>query len=82
MAACVRALASIEDADALVAQSGAATHSGLRAFADRVVLQRRFHDAAIHQQHLPEDADAAGLFDAVEQARLDALGSHWLPASP
>jgi cobaltochelatase CobT len=70
---------SIEDADALVAQSHAATHSGLRAFADRIVLQRRFHDAAIHQRHQPADADAASLFDAVEQARLDALGSHWLP---
>jgi cobaltochelatase CobT len=79
IAACARALASIEDADALVAQSSAATHSGLRAFADRVVLQRRFHNAAIHQQHQPEDADAAGLFDAVEQARLDALGANWLP---
>ena len=79
VAACARALAGIEDADALVAHSNAATHSGLRAFADRVVLQRRFHDASIHRQHQPEDADAAGLFDAVEQARLDALGSNWLP---
>ena len=51
VAACARALAGIEDADALVAQATAPTHSGLRAFADRVVLQRRFHDAAIHQQH-------------------------------
>jgi cobaltochelatase CobT len=79
VAACARALASIEDADALMAQSSAATHSGLRAFADRIVLQRRFHDAAIHQQHQPEHADATGLFDAVEQARLDALGANWLP---
>jgi cobaltochelatase CobT len=79
VAACARALASIEDADALVAQSSAATHSGLRAFADRVVLQRRFHDAAIHQQHRPADARAAQLFDAVEQARLDAIGADWLP---
>ena len=79
VAACARALASIEDADALVAQSSAATHSGLRAFADRVVLQRRFHDTAIHQQHQPDDAGAANLFDAVEQARLDALGANWLP---
>jgi cobaltochelatase CobT len=79
VAACARALAGIENADSLLALSNAATHSGLRAFADRVVLQRRFHSAAIHQQHQPEDADAADLFDAVEQARLDALGAGWLP---
>ena len=79
VAACARALVRIEDADALVAQSNAATHSGLRAFADRIVLQRRFHDAAIHQRHQLADTDAASLFDAVEQARLDALGSSWLP---
>ena len=79
VAACARALGDVDIAEALLAQSNAATHSGLRAFADRVVLQRRFHDAAIHQRHLPEDAEAAGLFDAIEQARLDALGSNWLP---
>ena len=79
IAACARALVDIDNADALLAGSNAATHSGLRAFADRVVLQRRFHDAAIHQRHQPDDGDAANLFDAVEQARLDALGSNWLP---
>jgi cobaltochelatase CobT len=79
IAACARALGDVENADALLAQSSAATHSGLRAFADRLVLQRRFHDTAIHQQHQPDDADAAALFDAVEQARLDAIGTRWLP---
>ena len=79
VAACARALGDVDDADALLAQSNAATHGGLRAFADRVVLQRRFHDAAIHQHHRPGEADAADLFDAVEQARLDALGAQWLP---
>ena len=69
----------MENADALLAQSNAATHSGLRAVADRIVLQRRFHDAAIHQHHQPGDTEAASLFDAVEQARLDALGAGWLP---
>ena len=79
IAACARALVAIDNVDALLAESNAATHSGLRAFADRVVLQRRFHDAAIHQRHQPDDGAAANLFDAVEQARLDALGSNWLP---
>ena len=79
VAACARALGDVDDADALLAQSNAATHGGLRAFADRVVLQRRFHDTAIHQHHRPGEAGAADLFDAVEQARLDALGAQWLP---
>ena len=79
IAACARALADIEGADGLLARSDAATHSGLRAVADRLVLQRRFHDAAIHLRHQPGDPDAAHLFDAVEQARLDALGAGWLP---
>src|SRR5262245_27372068 len=79
VAACARALGDVDNADALLAQSNAATHSALRALADRIVLQRRFHDSAIHQRHQPADADALSLFDAVEQARLDALGSNWLP---
>ena len=79
VAACTRALGDVDNADVLLAQSNAPTHSGLRAFADRIVLQRRFHDSAIHQRHQPDDADASSLFDAVEQARLDALGSSWLP---
>ena len=75
----MRALAQVENADALLAQSNAATHSGLRAFADRVVLQRRFHDEALHHRYRPDETEDADLFDAVEQARLDALGAGWLP---
>jgi cobaltochelatase CobT len=79
VAACARALGNVDNADALLAQSNAATHSGLRAFADRAVLQRRFHDATIHRHYQPDDPETAALFDAVEQARLDALGANWLP---
>ena len=81
IASCTRVLSEtdVTDAELLLAQSNAATHSGLRAFADRVVMQRRFHSAAIHQQHQPKETDDAELFDAIEQARLDALGTQWLP---
>jgi cobaltochelatase CobT len=78
VAACARALIDLDNADTLLAHSDAATHSGLRAFADRVVLQRRFHDASVHTHHRP-DGNGAELFDAIEQARLDALGADWLP---
>ena len=79
LAACARTLAAVEGADALLQQSNAPTHSGLRAVADRIVLQRRFHDAAVHQRHQPDDTEASNLYDAVERARLDALGAGWLP---
>ena len=42
---CLRTLAQQPDADAALAASTAATVSGLRAFADRIALRRRFHDA-------------------------------------
>ena len=79
IAACTRTLTGSPDADALVSRAGAATVSGLRAFADRVAVQRRFHNPAIHQQHVPGDGHALELFEAIEQARLDALGVCWLP---
>jgi cobaltochelatase CobT len=79
VSACTRTLTGSPDAAALVAGAGAATLGGLRAYADRIALQRRFHDRPIHQQHQPADEHARALFDAIEQARLDALGARWLP---
>jgi cobaltochelatase CobT len=76
--ACTRALAGLEYADAAVAQSDAATLSGLRAFGDRLALRARFHDPATHGRHRPSDAPECDLFDTLEQARLDALGAQWL----
>ena len=77
--ACTRTLADSDGADAMVAASGAATLSGLRAFADRLALRERHHTPAVHRRHRPADATLAELFDALEQARLDALGVRWLP---
>ncbi|MEZ5283700.1 MAG: hypothetical protein R2712_02595 [Vicinamibacterales bacterium] len=50
----------------------------LRAEADHSALRRRFHDPALHTEIRPLHLAAAGLFDALEQARLDALGAGWL----
>jgi cobaltochelatase CobT len=33
----------------------------------------------VHHRYRPDETEAADLFDAVEQARLDALGAQWLP---
>jgi cobaltochelatase CobT len=75
---CLRTLAQQPDADAPLASATAATLSGLRAFADRLALRRRFHDAHAHSAHRPEDAHAGTLFDLLELARLDAIGARWL----
>jgi cobaltochelatase CobT len=75
--ACTRALGGLEDADAVLATSDAATLSGLRAFGDRLALRARFHDPAVHSRHQPTGTPA-DLFDTLEQARLDALGARWL----
>ena len=78
VAACTRALAGAEDADAMLGRANAATLASLRAFGDRLALRRRFHSASIHREHRPAESPAAELFDAIELARLDALGSRWL----
>ena len=75
---CLRTLAQQPDADVPFAAATAATLSGLRAFADRLALRRRFHDAHTHSANRPESAHAATLFDLLELARLDAIGARWL----
>ena len=75
---CLRTLAQERDADAPFAAATAATLSGLRAFADRIALRRRFHDAHAHSAHRPDDAHAAALFDLLELGRLDAIGARWM----
>ncbi len=46
-----------------------------RGAADSAALHLRLHDAAIHQATAPRDADARAVFDALETARVEALGS-------
>jgi cobaltochelatase CobT len=78
VSACARALAGESDADAGLDQAPAGSVGGLRAFADRQALRRRFHSPAIHVAHQPAHPRDAQIFDALEQARLDALGAAWL----
>ena len=46
-----------------------------RGFADGFALRLRHHDAAFHAKNAPAEAVARSVFDAVEQARVEALGS-------
>ena len=46
-----------------------------RGAADAVGLRLRHHDAKLHAAHAPMDAEARAVFDALETARVEALGA-------
>ncbi|OJU16938.1 MAG: cobaltochelatase subunit CobT [Sphingomonas sp. 66-10] len=46
-----------------------------RGFADGFALRLKHHDAALHLRAAPHEAVARAVFDAVETARVEALGS-------
>ncbi|HEX4738006.1 MAG TPA: cobaltochelatase subunit CobT [Allosphingosinicella sp.] len=46
-----------------------------RGFADAAALKLRHHNEALHNRHLPADEIARAVFDAAEQARVEALGA-------
>ena len=46
-----------------------------RGFADSMALRLRHHDVALHARQRPPEAVAGDVFDAVEAARIDALGA-------
>src|SRR6185312_13259162 len=47
----------------------------LRGAADSLALRLRYHDDAIHSKRLPGGPLARSIFEAVEQARVEALGA-------
>jgi cobaltochelatase CobT len=47
----------------------------LRGAADSLALRVRYHDAAVHAKRLPSNALARSVFEALEQARVEALGA-------
>jgi len=46
-----------------------------RGFADGFALRMRFHDSTIHNRGAPKEPVARAVFDSVETARIEALGS-------
>jgi cobaltochelatase CobT len=46
-----------------------------RGFADSFALRMRHHDAAVHERAAPSEPVARAVYDAVEQARVEALGA-------
>jgi cobaltochelatase CobT len=47
----------------------------LRGAADSLALRVRYHDAAVHSKRMPGNALARSVFEALEQARVEALGA-------
>ena len=50
----------------------------IRGQADRLALRLANHDEGLHARLRPVDTRAAEVFEAVEQARIEAVGSHSL----
>ncbi|HXP95111.1 MAG TPA: cobaltochelatase subunit CobT [Telmatospirillum sp.] len=50
----------------------------LRGAADAVALRLRFHDEAIHNRRMPHGQDAKDIYNAVAQARVEAIGSRMM----
>ncbi len=50
----------------------------LRGAADALALNCRFHDDALHRRRRPRGAEARKVFSAMEQARVEALGTRRL----
>ncbi len=51
----------------------------VRGMADRMALRIAFHDAELHARQAPRSARGMALFDAVEEARLEAIGARAMP---
>ena len=54
---------------------GADEAAEARGFADAAALKLRHHDPALHRRGSPADDAARAVFDAAEQARVEALGA-------
>ena len=52
-----------------------------RGTADGFAFQRRFHDGAVHDRYRPDGQMALDLYEAMENARCEALGARHMPGS-
>jgi len=54
----------------------AAEVAQIRGLADAMALRLRHHDDALHSRLLPQGGTARAVFDAMEQARVEAIGAN------
>src|ERR1700678_2203626 len=52
----------------------------VRGHADSIALRLRCHDPAVHRKLVPRGPQARAVFEAVEQARVEAIGAPLLGA--
>jgi len=48
----------------------------VRGQGDAYALRRAYHEDKVHDQYRPQSADAAAIFEAAEQARVEAIGAN------
>ncbi|MFS8036228.1 cobaltochelatase subunit CobT [Xanthobacter sp. AM11] len=53
----------------------------VRGHADSLALRRACHDPAVHRRMLPQGETARAVFEAVEQARVEAIGGMRMPGT-
>ena len=54
----------------------AAEMAKLRGASDAIALRLRHHDDAVHDARMPARREAKDVYDALEQARVEVVGSH------
>lgn len=52
-----------------------------RGIGDSMALRHAKHDAALHGRFAPEGEDARAIYDAVEQARIESIGTNQMPGT-
>ena len=52
-----------------------------RGTADAFALRHKFHDAAVNNRYLPQGQMARDLYDAMEAARVEAVGAQYMPGT-
>ncbi|HEC01306.1 MAG TPA: cobaltochelatase subunit CobT [Sphingomonadales bacterium] len=58
----------------------AADVANVRGAADAYALRLRYHNAALHEKYVPTgNPEAEGVFEAIEQARVEAIGATKMP---
>jgi cobaltochelatase CobT len=60
-------------------RASAADVAVTRGLGDSIALRLACHDDKVHRDYIPEGPRARAVFDAVEQARCEALGSRAMP---
>lgn len=52
-----------------------------RGTADALALRHRYHDAAVNARYQPQSGIARDLYDAMEGARVEAVGARYMPGT-